>query len=189
MRFRSGTEGGAFCWLLEVRALLVLILVLVQWRTGSWESHRRLRRTWWWVKNWNAKPFLIILLPLFQSITLTADRWCGMCASSCRCHRIPILSLFCFVWGVYWFCVELISDTVFGICRRIWISDRLVFVKDLLLSRIEIRRKQGNFTLLRNLQACYNVRNSSSIDPVWAILIISFHAHNNCLKYFLMMSC
>ena len=90
---RSETEGGAFGWLLELRAVLILVLILiqtliiVQWRTGSWESHRRLRRTWWWVKSWNVKPFLIILLPTFQSLTLKADRWCGMCAISCRCHR------------------------------------------------------------------------------------------------------
>jgi hypothetical protein len=167
VHFRSGTEGGAFCWLLEVRALLILILILVQWRTGSWENHRRrLRRTWWWVKSWNAKPFLIIFLPLFQSLTLNADRWCGMCAISCRCHRISMWSLFYFVRGVNYFCMELASDTVFGICRRIWISDTSLFVKYLLLSRIEIRRKQWNFVFLRNLQACYNVWKSSSIDPI-----------------------
>jgi len=86
VRFRSGTEGGAFCWLLEVSAVLILTLTIVQWRTGSWESHPRLRRTWWWVKSWNAKTFLIVLLPHFQSVTLKADLWCGMCGISCRCH-------------------------------------------------------------------------------------------------------
>lgn len=100
VHFRSGTDGGASRWVLEVRS--VLILIIVQWRTGSWESRRRRpHRTWWWVKSWNAKLFLLILLPLFQSLALKTGRWCGMCAISCRFHHIlashinMIFVLFC----------------------------------------------------------------------------------------------
>jgi hypothetical protein len=170
--------------------ILILTLTLGQWHTGSWESPRHLHPTWRWVQSCNAKPFLIIL---FAKCSVTHRECWQLMWNACHFFQVPsysrmIMSFVSFSVWCWNFCRQLISDTVLGIRRRIWMWDMLLCLKDLHLSLIESRRKQGNSVLLRNLQVYYRVQKSSSVNSfLWGRWVISFHLHHNFLKPVLML--